>query len=286
MTRIVTDIGDIAGEGGKYLRIQDDEQQLEAKNVDLDEIVATEELIPFGNSDSTLTEVGTFRFYCPGDKCVIGIGDFGVGHPFDGTNSLDKGLHVKNSNPSVVLEDTSGAMMTIQAGSGKKFYLKEETAALNDEHFTIDNDDKVQFKTAPRVTVGDGSHAAEIVILGPNGMTDAAVLSAYEGSYQNNGLELTYDSGGNCLYLYDWTGGSKDSTPIMKICRGRDSVRFENLDLIERSSNPSKPPEGETAIWMSDGTGLGGDGDVMIASTVSGTTRYSILFNHSAGTVW
>lgn len=35
-----------------------------------------------------------------------------------------------------------------------------------------------------------------------------------------------------------------------------------------------------------DGSGLGDDGDVMIASTVSGTTRYSKLFDHSTGTVW
>ena len=52
------------------------------------------------------------------------------------------------------------------------------------------------------------------------------------------------------------------------------------------SSNPSKPLEWESIMWMSDWTWLWGDGDIMVASTVSWTTRYQTLFNHSAGSVW
>ena len=58
------------------------------------------------------------------------------------------------------------------------------------------------------------------------------------------------------------------------------------FSMLERSSDPAKPADGETIIWMSDGTGLGADGDVVIASTVGSTTNYSILFDHSAGTTW
>jgi hypothetical protein len=39
-------------------------------------------------------------------------------------------------------------------------------------------------------------------------------------------------------------------------------------------------------IWMSDGTGLGDDGDIIISSTAGGVTNYAILFDHSAGTLW
>jgi hypothetical protein len=39
-------------------------------------------------------------------------------------------------------------------------------------------------------------------------------------------------------------------------------------------------------VWLSDGTGLGDDGDVIIASTAGGVTNYAILFDHSAGTLW
>jgi len=58
------------------------------------------------------------------------------------------------------------------------------------------------------------------------------------------------------------------------------------LGLLERSTDPEKPPEGLAITWMSDGTGLGDDGDVLVASTAGGTTTYTIVHDHSAGTVW
>jgi hypothetical protein len=60
----------------------------------------------------------------------------------------------------------------------------------------------------------------------------------------------------------------------------------DRISLLERSADPAKPAEGNCIVWMSDGTGLGDDGDVIIASTVSGVTNYAILFDYSAGTVW
>ena len=58
------------------------------------------------------------------------------------------------------------------------------------------------------------------------------------------------------------------------------------IHFLERSSDPAEPGEGEAVIWMSDGTEKGSDGDVMIASKAGGTTRYTTLFDHSAGAVW
>ena len=45
------------------------------------------------------------------------------------------------------------------------------------------------------------------------------------------------------------------------------------LRLGERNSDPANPPEGEVVIWMSDGTGSGSDGDIMIKGTAGGVTR-------------
>lgn len=64
------------------------------------------------------------------------------------------------------------------------------------------------------------------------------------------------------------------------------SHQFSILYLLEQSSNPAKPGEGYMVIWMSDGTGLGDDGDLMIAATAGGTTKYGTLWDHSAGTGW
>ncbi len=58
------------------------------------------------------------------------------------------------------------------------------------------------------------------------------------------------------------------------------------LTILEKSSDPVQPAEGETVVWMSDGTGKGDDGDVMIASTAGGVTNYTTLFDHSTGTLW
>ena len=55
---------------------------------------------------------------------------------------------------------------------------------------------------------------------------------------------------------------------------------------LERSSDPAEPNEGEFIIWMSDGTGKGDDGDVLIASKAGGTTKWTTLFDHSAGSSW
>ena len=55
---------------------------------------------------------------------------------------------------------------------------------------------------------------------------------------------------------------------------------------LERSSDPPQPSEGQFVIWMSDGTGKGDDGDILIASTAGGTTNYGTLFDHSGGGAW
>ena len=60
------------------------------------------------------------------------------------------------------------------------------------------------------------------------------------------------------------------------------------INLLERSSDPVEPAEGHAVVWMSDGTGKGSDGDVMIASQAGGNTYYNTLFDHSAssGNTW
>jgi hypothetical protein len=65
-----------------------------------------------------------------------------------------------------------------------------------------------------------------------------------------------------------------------------DRYFHDRVRLLERGADPAKPAEGNMIVWMSDGTGLGDDGDVIIASTAGGVTNYAILFDHSAGTLW
>ncbi len=56
---------------------------------------------------------------------------------------------------------------------------------------------------------------------------------------------------------------------------------LEGLPLVERSTDPEDPEEGESVIWQSDGTGSGDDGDIMIKITAGGTTATGTLMDYS-----
>jgi len=64
------------------------------------------------------------------------------------------------------------------------------------------------------------------------------------------------------------------------------SVWLEHINILERSSDPTEPTEGHAVVWMSDGTGKGADGDIMIASQAGGATKYGTIFDHSGGSSW
>ena len=64
------------------------------------------------------------------------------------------------------------------------------------------------------------------------------------------------------------------------------AVWLEHINMLERSSDPTEPTEGHAVIWMSDGSGKGDDGDIMIASQAGGATKYATLFDHSGGSSW
>ena len=54
------------------------------------------------------------------------------------------------------------------------------------------------------------------------------------------------------------------------------------LTLNEKSSDPSDPSEGQSVLWMSDGTETGDDGDILIKITAGGVTKTVTLVDFSA----
>lgn len=58
-------------------------------------------------------------------------------------------------------------------------------------------------------------------------------------------------------------------------------LTFDGVTIEERSSNPGDPPEGMCVIWLSDGTGAGGDGDLMVKITAGGSTKTGTLIDFS-----
>jgi hypothetical protein len=47
------------------------------------------------------------------------------------------------------------------------------------------------------------------------------------------------------------------------------------------SADPSDPVAGQSVIWMSDGTGSGDNGDIMIKVNVGGTVKTATLLDYS-----
>ena len=58
------------------------------------------------------------------------------------------------------------------------------------------------------------------------------------------------------------------------------------LTLLERGADPDEPAEGECVLWMSDGTGKGDDGDVLVGSKAGGVAKWAKLLQHAGGSAW
>lgn len=51
--------------------------------------------------------------------------------------------------------------------------------------------------------------------------------------------------------------------------------------FTEKSADPADPAEGSYVIWMSDGTGTGDDGDILVKITAGGSTKTATLVDFS-----
>ena len=80
--------------------------------------------------------------------------------------------------------------------------------------------------------------------------------------------------------------GNADNTDVYLSSDQGAAVWLEHINMLERSSDPTEPTEGHAVIWMSNGSGKGDDGDIMIASQAGGATKYATLFDHSGGSSW
>ena len=99
-------------------------------------------------------------------------------------------------------------------------------------------------------------------------------------SVTSAGSSCTYTINGLSLNPTDDTAMLGQESSVWK------EIWSKILGIVERSSDPGEPLEGTAVIWMSDGTGKGDDGDILIASKAGGTTKWGTLFDHSAGSNW
>jgi len=164
------------------------------------------------------------------------------------------------------------------------------------------------FPTA-NITVSGGAVTAVTLVTGGSGFQATnTVLTATAASIGGTGSGFTVAvatltgavSSDNTLLGYQAANTQTEGSGNIAIgsgvqldsLTGSDQINVgtryfhDRIRLLERSSDPAKPAEGNVVLWMSDGTGLGDDGDVLIGSTAGGVTNYAILFDHSGGTLW
>ena len=100
-------------------------------------------------------------------------------------------------------------------------------------------------------------------------LNSSAGGKSYEAEIENNNLYIKYD--GNVAIEID---------PVNRTLTG------QIINIKQQSSDPQQPVEGNAIIWLSDGKGIGSPGDLMIASTVNGETKYNRLFDYDNAYLW
>ena len=71
-----------------------------------------------------------------------------------------------------------------------------------------------------------------------------------------------------------------DDSEVLK--RDGSVVLEGSFTFRELSADPDDPDEGHAVMWLSDGTGSGDDGDIMVKITAGGATKTTTLVDFSA----
>lgn len=139
--------------------------------------------------------------------------------------------------------------------------------------------------------VAIGSYALKTIEEGDYNVAiggSAASLADYieKGTYLGALIDATDGSSGSpttneIVIGYDATGNGSNTVTI-----GNTSIianYFEGaIYFTELSADPTNPSEGQAVMWMSDGTGAGDDGDIMVKVTAGSTTKTITLIDFSA----
>jgi hypothetical protein len=132
---------------------------------------------------------------------------------------------------------------------------------------------------ADGLTLGDD----EVIVFGTKGQISSDGTKVIIQSSGGSETMAQFTPNGGCSLRYN------ANIRIATTATGADVngiLTLDGLNLLERSADPTEPSEGQSVIWMSDGTGKGADGDILIASQAGGVTKWTTLFDHSAGAAW
>jgi hypothetical protein len=218
----------------------------------------------------------------------------------DYTTNQNLGRYTGTQNPSDVLTDN-----TDNLEHGRSVYVNEFGEAVDKYEVIYKKDSDSKWYLAQADTSG------ELIGIAFATDTEDSYASGEDGHAWGPGAVFENASWswtkGVFLYLSDTPGALSESAgtnPIIVAYSLTDTEilvlpprpghltlegvlsSIDTITLLEKSADPSEPSEGEAVIWLSDGTGKGDDGDVLVASQAGGTTKYGTLFDHSGGSAW
>ena len=186
---------------------------------------------------------------------TLGLGNFSENPPFFNVSFSGKGIHIKNEDPTLLLDQDGGSLIGIEAGVSSKYILSSHDRLggkttlykiANDGTHEFDGTAKINV-SAQRLELGDSSigDTSEITLIGANGLQESTMIGFYEDSRRNNGIELHYDSSDNELHFMDWTGGVVDTSPRITIDRNNDAIGINK-------NNPQEDLDVNGGIRISD----------------------------------
>lgn len=161
-------------------------------------------------------------------------------------------------------------------------------------------------------TDADVTH--RVLTLDANGLAEDAALFQYY-NFEGGGPSMIVDASGNVFFPIIDSGnvklsyggvqkgfvtahsssvvmlGTSSATnwPLVFQVNSTEVARLlvgGGLQIVERTSEPAKPTEGKAILWMTDGTGIGDDGDIILGVTAGGASKYTTIHDHSAATAW
>jgi len=195
-----------------------------------------------------------------------------------------------------LLVGSAGAAMTLDASNERLAINTTTSAAWKFRiHSTSDQELFMTHQTADAVGATILTYKQRAADTACN---DADEVFSLESKFLNDGTPKTYEMAGQyAIIVDDVSDGSEDSHIAMSVLNGGsaaevldvygDYIKVNNyIKFLERSSDPPEPAEGEAILWMSDGTGKGADGDIIVASQAGGTTKYGIIFIHASNPGW
>jgi len=103
---------------------------------------------------------------------------------------------------------------------------------------------------------------------------------------KNNAIGIDIETGGGNTYTFPSATSTLATLDLAETLTNKDlsATKLHVAGAVTQeplSSDPADPDAGNSVQWVSDGTGSGSAGDVMMKINVGGTTKIATLVDYS-----